>query len=91
MVELSALWLVRTCPTAVTKSLESEYKMSKMKTKSSTKRRFRLTASGKVRVTQAGKRHFMRRRSQSMIRKSRGTTIMAECDMPRIRKLMPYA
>ena len=65
--------------------------MSKMKTKSSTKRRFRMTGTGKIKMGFAGKRHFMRRRPQRMIRQTRGTTIMAECDMPRIRKIMPYA
>ena len=38
--------------------------MPKMKTKSSAKKRFRLTASGKVRANPSGKQHFLRRRSQ---------------------------
>lgn len=64
--------------------------MSKMKTKSGVKKRFSLTASGKVRSGQAGKRHGMRKRPQDMIRNNRGTTILNECDARIIRKFMPY-
>lgn len=62
--------------------------MPKMKTKSGAKKRFRLTASGKIRCGQAGKRHGMRKRSQSMIRKARGTTIMNDCDAKSVLKHM---
>ena len=37
--------------------------MPKLKTKSSVKKRFRLTGTGKVKMTPAGKRHGMRKRS----------------------------
>ncbi len=37
--------------------------MPKMKTKSSAKKRFRMTASGKIKAGQAGKRHGMIKRS----------------------------
>ncbi|MBX9786233.1 MAG: 50S ribosomal protein L35, partial [Alphaproteobacteria bacterium] len=40
--------------------------MPKLKTKSSVKKRFRLTATGKVITAQAGKRHGMRKRSNEM-------------------------
>ncbi len=51
--------------------------MPKMKTKSSAKKRFRLTASGKVRRQHAGKRHGMIKRTNTQIRNLRGTTTMA--------------
>ena len=54
--------------------------MPKMKTKSAVKKRFKLTASGKVCATQAGKKHFMRRRTKSQLRKLRGTTILCDQD-----------
>jgi len=47
--------------------------MPKMKTKSSAKKRFKLTASGKVRATQAGKQHGMIKRSNKQLRNQRGT------------------
>jgi len=52
--------------------------MPKLKTKSSAKKRFRFTASGKVKRPQAGKRHGMIKRTNSQIRKLRGTTIMSK-------------
>lgn len=64
--------------------------MPKLKTKSGCKKRFKFTATGKVKATQAGKRHNMRRRSNTFIRNARGTTIMEECDTHRIVQYMPY-
>ena len=63
--------------------------MPKMKTNSSAKKRFRLTASGKVRSTTAGKNHFRRNRSQRMIRDSRGTMILKDCDAGLVKRLLP--
>ena len=60
--------------------------MPKMKTKSGAKKRFSLTATGKVKVGQSGKRHGMRKRSQRMIRSARGTTILNDSDSKVIKK-----
>ena len=62
-----------------------EFEMPKMKTKSSAKKRFRLTASGKVKMGQAGKRHGMRKRSNKFIRDARGTAIMHDSDAKKVR------
>jgi large subunit ribosomal protein L35 len=51
--------------------------MPKMKTKSGAKKRFKVTATGKVLVGHVNKRHNMRKRSQSMKRKARGTKALA--------------
>ena len=64
--------------------------MPKMKTKSSVKKRFKVTKSGKVKVAQAGKQHGMIKRTNKQIRNQRGTTIMADCDANIIKKFMPY-
>ena len=65
--------------------------MPKMKTKSSTKRRFRLTAKGKVRYNPANKRHFMRRRSKDMLRQTRKTHILGSSDAKIVKSYMPYS
>lgn len=65
--------------------------MPKLKTKSGAKKRFRLTASGKVKAGQAGKRHGMIKRSNDFIRNARGTTILADCDARIVKSFMPYA
>lgn len=60
--------------------------MPKMKTKSGAKKRFSLTATGKVKAGQSGKRHGMRKRSQRMLRDATGTVILNESDATTIRK-----
>ncbi|MGI9391931.1 MAG: 50S ribosomal protein L35 [Parvibaculales bacterium] len=64
--------------------------MPKMKTKSGAKKRFKLTASGKVRAGQAGKRHGMIKRSNKQIRNKRGTAILKPSDAKIVRKFLPY-
>lgn len=65
--------------------------MPKLKTKSSTKGRFRITAKGKVRANPAGKRHFLRRRPKRMLRQTRGTMILDKSDTKIVKSYMPYA
>ena len=60
--------------------------MPKMKTKSSAKKRFKLTASGKVKAGQAGKQHGMIKRTNKQLRNNRGTTVLANCDAKVIKK-----
>ncbi|MBL4667139.1 MAG: 50S ribosomal protein L35 [Sneathiella sp.] len=64
--------------------------MPKMKTKSGVKKRFSLTASGKVRGTQAGKQHGMIKRTNKQLRNQRGTTILSAPDAKIIKKFLPY-
>jgi len=64
--------------------------MPKLKTKSSAKKRFKISARGKVITAQAGKRHGMIKRTNSQIRKQRGTTIMTKQDSRIVKSYMPY-
>ena len=64
--------------------------MPKLKTKSSAKKRFRFTASGKVKRSQAGKRHGMIKRINEQIRRLRGSTIMSDQDTKIVKSYMPY-
>jgi large subunit ribosomal protein L35 len=69
-----------------------EREMPKLKSKSGAKKRFRLTASGKVRMNYGYKRHGMRKRPQKMKRKARGSHIMAAPDARIVkRNFLPYA
>ena len=65
--------------------------MPKMKTKSAAKKRFKITASGKVLAAAAGKRHGMIKRTRKFIRQARGTTVMSAPDEKIIKSMMPYA
>lgn len=64
--------------------------MPKMKTKSSAKGRFKVTATGKVLRAQANKRHNMRKRSKRQLRNNRGTTVMCAADSAIVLSYMPY-
>ena len=64
--------------------------MPKLKTKSSVKKRFKISARGKVVMSQSGKRHGMIKRTNSQIRKQRGTTIMSKQDAKIVKSYMPY-
>jgi len=64
--------------------------MPKMKTKSSAKKRFKVTATGKVLSAQAGKRHGMIKRSKKFIRDARGTTTLSAPDAKIVKQFMPY-
>ncbi len=64
--------------------------MPKMKTKSSAKKRFKVTAKGRVLSGQAGKRHGMIKRTRKFIRNARGTTTLSAQDAKVVKSYMPY-
>lgn len=65
--------------------------MPKLKTKSSAKKRFKLTATGKVKRKHAYTSHMMRHKSQKQKRQLRGMTTVAGVDVARILQWLPYA
>ena len=73
------------------KLFPKENQMPKMKTKSSCKKRFKVTATGRVKTGQAGKRHGMIKRSTKFIRTARGTTTLSAPDEKIVKGMMPYA
>ena len=65
--------------------------MPKLKTKSGAKKRFKITASGKVKFQQSGKRHGMIKRSTKQIREHRGPKVLFKTDGDNIKKyFLPY-
>lgn len=71
--------------------IEEPWKLPKLKTKSSAKKRFGLTATGKVKMNHAFKRHNLRKRPQKMKRKARGTTLLARGDARKVVKHFLHA
>ncbi len=65
--------------------------MPKLKTKSGAKKRFKVTATGRIKAAQAGKRHGMIKRTNKFIRQARGTTTLCKADETIVKKYMPYA
>ena len=64
--------------------------MPKLKTKSGVKKRFKLTASGKIKHGVAGKRHRLISHNAKYIRQNRGTKVMSDDDSKIIKLWLPY-
>jgi large subunit ribosomal protein L35 len=63
-----------------------ESQMPKMKTKSGAKKRFKVTAGGKVLYQQSRKRHGMIKRTKKQIRQLRGTNVLFKTDGDNVKK-----
>ena len=63
--------------------------MPKLKTKSGVKKRFRMTASGKLKAGVAGKRHRLISHNAKYIRQHRGTKVMSDADTKIIKLWHP--
>ncbi len=64
--------------------------MPKLKTKSGVKKRFKITATGKVKVGVAGKRHRLLSHNAKYIRQNRGTKVASAADAKHIKGWAPY-
>ena len=66
--------------------------MPKMKTKSGAKKRFKVTATGKVKVQASRKRHGMIQRTAKFVRNARGTMLLSDEDAKIVKKyFLPYS
>jgi large subunit ribosomal protein L35 len=63
--------------------------MPKLKTKSGAKKRFKLTATGKIKSGVAGKRHRLISHNAKYIRQNRGTKVMTASDAKIIKTYLP--
>jgi len=62
-----------------------------IKTKKSAAKRFKITASGKVLRSRAGKRHLLQTKNPKRRRALRGTTAVHPTDVYRIKQSMPFS
>ena len=62
--------------------------MPKMKTHSGAKKRFKLTASGKVKRFQAYTSHMMRRKTEKQKLRLRDATTVSPADEPRVKRML---
>jgi large subunit ribosomal protein L35 len=67
-----------------------ETKMPKLKTKSSVKKRFKITATGKVLAGPGKKRHNLYARSQKAKRQNRGSQTLTHADGITVKQWAPY-
>ena len=73
-----------------TGALPHPSEMPKLKTKSGVKKRFKMTASGKLKAGVAGKRHRLISHNGKYIRQNRGTKVMSDQDAKIIKSWLPY-
>ncbi len=62
----------------------------KMKTKKAAAKRFRFTATGKVKFHKAGRRHLLSKKSNVKMLAGRHGEYMSDGDAKHVRKCMPY-
>lgn len=65
--------------------------MPKMKTHKSAKKRYKVTGSGKVKYKKQGTRHILTKKGAKRKRNLRHTDVVSECELPRIKRLLPYS
>lgn len=63
--------------------------MPKMKTKSSAKKRFQVTGSGKIKRKQANKRHILTKKTTKRKNNLGKDAIVTDADAPRVKKMLP--
>lgn len=64
--------------------------MPKIKTNRSAAKRFRVTASGKIKRNKAYKRHILSNKGKKQKRHLRKSTTVAAVESKNIRRLIPY-
>jgi len=64
--------------------------MPKIKTHRGAAKRFSLTKSGKIKRGKAYKSHILTKKTTKRLRGLRQVGYIAECEAPKIRKLIPY-
>lgn len=65
--------------------------MPKMKTKRAAKKRFKLTASGKVKIKKANLRHILTKKNSNAKREKRKTGYLSGADARNAKRAIPYA
>ena len=78
------------CQGGLDVSLNKETEMPKLKTKSGVKKRFKLTATGKIKHGAVGKRHRLISHNAKYIRQHRRTDTISDADAKTIKKWAPY-
>jgi large subunit ribosomal protein L35 len=64
--------------------------MPKMKSSRGAMKRFKVTASGKVKRSRSGKSHLLSSKSKKRKRRLRHSTLVSAKETKTIRKLIPY-
>jgi large subunit ribosomal protein L35 len=63
----------------------------KLKTHRGAAKRFKVTASGKIIRSHAGKRHILGTKAPGRMRKLKKLTLVSKADMLKTKQMLPYA
>ena len=63
----------------------------KMKSSSAAKKRFKKTATGKIKRSKANKQHILTKKTSKRGRRLRKSTLVSAADKKKINKLLPYS
>lgn len=64
--------------------------MPKMKSKSGAKKRFRILSNGKIKRSQAFKRHILTKKTTANKRELRGMVMVHDSDVASVKAMLPY-
>ena len=62
----------------------------KLKTHRGARKRFKITANGKILRGHSGKRHLMGTKAPGRMRKLKKLTLVSKADVPSVRQMLPY-
>jgi large subunit ribosomal protein L35 len=62
----------------------------KLKTHRGARKRFKITATGKIKRMHAGKRHFTGTKASRRMRKLKKLTLVTKADMLKTKQMLPY-
>jgi len=65
--------------------------MPKLKTHSSTKKRFKITGTGKVKTSHSERRHRFTSKSKASKKANRNTAYVSKAKSANVKKLLPYS
>ena len=65
--------------------------MPKLKTHRGAKKRFKLTASGKIKRGHSHARHILTKKTTKRKRKLDQSDLVSKSDLPKVKKMLPYA
>ena len=64
--------------------------MPKMKTKKAAAKRYRQTASGKLKFGKSFRRHILEKKAPKRKKQARKACFVHESDLPRLKRCLPY-
>lgn len=65
--------------------------MPKLKTKKSASKRFKVTATGKIKKAKAFKNHILTKKSPKRLRRLAQNGLVHETNLNEVKRLMPYS